>query len=414
MKEINQPSKAQSKFFYGYIIVAATFIIQVVMFGPSHGFGVFFKPLIAEFGWSRALISGAFSLSVIVQGMSGVVMGGLNDRLGPRLVLTLCGVFLGLGYLLMSQINAAWQLYLFYVVVIGVGMGGVYVPQLSTVARWFVKRRSVMTGVVLAGGGLGGVIVPPVVTWLITAYGWRNSYLVLAVVVFAIIVLASQFLRRDPAQMGRVPYGENQVERPDLKLVDEGLTLREAVGTGRFWMTIAMVFCFGYCVMTSTVHIVPHATDLGISPASAAAMLAVISATNPIGGLVLGSVADRIGNRRVYIICFILLTLALVWLFNATEAWKLYLFAFVFGIGAGGNATSTSPLVAELFGMRAHGLILGVIFSCMMLGGATGPFLAGYIFDVSGSYHLAFLITTAIGFCGLVLAVALRPMKKLG
>ena len=123
-----QSPKNESKFFYGYIVVIAALCIMVTVYGTRATFGVFFTPMVTEFGWSRALISGAFSLCMLMQGLATILMGGLNDRLGPRIVLTLCGFLLGLGFLLMSQVSTAWQLYLFYVVIIGIGMSGVLVP----------------------------------------------------------------------------------------------------------------------------------------------------------------------------------------------------------------------------------------------------------------------------------------------
>ena len=412
VQETREFPETKTKFFYGYIIVIAAFIIQAVMFGPRSSFGVFFKPLIAEFGWTRALMSGAYSMSTIVQGLMGIVMGNLNDRLGPRMVMTLCGFLVGLGYMLMALTNAAWQLYLFYVVILGIGMGGIYTPPMSTVARWFVHRRSVMTGIAMAGGGIGALITPPVINWLIFTYGWRNTYIIMGVVILVIMILTAQFLRRDPKQMGLTPYGESRIEEQELDFATEGFSLKETTGTKQFWMAIAMIFCFGFCISTIMVHIVPHATDLGISAAAAANILAVMGGGILAGGIMLGSVADKIGNRRAYAICFILILAALLWLLSIKEVWMFYLCAAVLGLGGGGSATLTSPLVADLFGIRSHGLILGVIASSQTMGVATGPFVAGYIFDVRSSYQPAFLITVMVSFAGLMLSATLRPVKK--
>ena len=142
--EHNQLPRTKPRFFYGYIVVGAAFIILMVSFGVNNAFGVFFNPILADFGWSRAMTSGAFSLSWVIQGVLGIVMGGLNDKFGPRLVMTVCGLLMGAGFLLMSQVNAIWQIYLFYGIVVGVGMSGVMVSQVSTIAKWFVKRRSMI------------------------------------------------------------------------------------------------------------------------------------------------------------------------------------------------------------------------------------------------------------------------------
>jgi MFS family permease len=411
-QEVSPPAKKKTKFFYGYIIVMAAFIIQLVMFGPRNSFGVFFKPMISDFGWTRALLSGAFSISIILQGLLGIVMGALNDRLGPRVVLTLCGFLLGLGFMLMSLISTAWQLYLFYVVIIGTGMGGIYTPPMSTVARWFVDRRSVMTGIVIAGGGIGGLMAPPAVNWLISIYGWRHAYIIMGAMVLVIVILAAQFLRRDPTQMGLEPYGMNKQAEQELDFVTAGLSLKEVVYTRQFWMAVAMLFCFGFCMLTVTIHIVPHATDLGISAATAANILAVLGATQLVGSITLGGFADKIGNRQAYIISLALMSATLFWLLTAREVWMLYLSVVVLGFGGGGAATLLSPLTAELFGIRSHGLILGVIVFSATIGGAVGPFIAGYIFDVSGSYQSAFLVSAAFAVIGLILTVILRPIKK--
>lgn len=412
-QEFNQPAKTGSRFFYGYIVMVAAFMIRMAMYGPRSSFGVFFKPLVTDFGWSRALISGAYSVSTVMQGVSGIAMGGLNDRLGPRVVLSVCGLLVGLGTLLMSRVSVTWQLYLFYGVIVGIGMGSVFTVTTSTVARWFAKRRSVMTGIVLAGGGIGGIIIPPAINWLISAHGWPNAFIIMGAVVLVVVVLVAQFLKRDPSKMGLLPYGMSRIGKPELPLSVEGLSLNAAIRTGQFWMVFIMVFSFGFCYMANSVHIVPYATDLGISAVTAANILATLSGAFLVGSIVLGGLADRIGNRPTFIMCFILISATLLWLLVATDVWMLYLFAIVLGLGGGGSATLESTLTAELFGVKSHGLILGVIGIGYTSGAAAGPFVAGYIFDISGSYHQAFLITAAVGVVGLIVSLIIRPIKKL-
>jgi len=385
---------------------------MVIIYGAKFAFGVFFKPLLTEFGWTRAMTSGAFSLTMVTHGLLGIIMGGLNDRFGPRIVLTLCGFIAGIGYLLMSQINTVWQFYLFYGVIIGIGMSGVWVPLLSTTARWFVARRSMMTGIVLTGTGIGTLIAPPVATRLISTYDWRISYIILGSIVLIVVVLTAQLLRRDPAQMGQMPYGANMgVEKRSIQK-PEGFSLREACYSRQFWMVLAILFFYGICFYAIIIHIVPHITDIGISATGAANILATSGGLAIVGRLILGSYADRIGNRRAIMIGFILMSASLFWLFSATEVWMLYLFAVVFGFAYGGMGASESPLVAGLFGLRSHGLILGVLSGGFTIGGALGPFLSGYIFDVNGSYQLAFLLCAAFGIAGFIITALLKPIKS--
>lgn len=190
-QEVRQLRNTEPRFFHGYIVVAAALLIVLLHYGTRSSFGVFFKPMLNEFEWTRALTAGAFTVSMLMQGVGAIIMGRLNDKLGPRFVMTLCGFLLGLGYLLMSLIIGGWQLYLFYGVIIGIGMGGSFVALLSTVARWFVKRRGMMTGIVIAGMGIGTFIVTPVSNWLISIYDWRVSY---AIPAFSLRIILLIFL----------------------------------------------------------------------------------------------------------------------------------------------------------------------------------------------------------------------------
>jgi MFS family permease len=413
VRQVPQSPGARPRFFYGYIVVGAALLIMAIVYGAYNSFGVFLGPLLTDFNRNRATISGALSLSWIMQGVFSIIMGRLTDRFGPRLVLTICGFLIGLGYLLMSQIGAVWQLYLFYGVIIGSGMGGSWVPIVSTIARWFVKRRNLMTGIVLTGVSIGTLVAPPVASRLISAYDWRTSYLVLGTVVLVAVVLVAQLLRRDPTRVKQRPYGESEAEKQELGSEIHAFSLREAIHTRQFWLASGMFLCFGFSVYTIMTHIVLDATGLGMSPTSAADILATIGGLSLAGRIALGSAADRFGNRQVFIIGFILMAAALFWLVLNKDVWGLYLFAAVFGFGFGGCATSESPLVAGLFGLSSHGLILGVMTLLgFTLGAAIGPFIAGHIFDMTSSYQLAFIAAGAVSVAGLILTVLLSPTKK--
>ncbi len=407
---VRQPQGAKPRLFYGYIVVVAAFAIVLLSAGTYLAFGVFFKPLLTEFGWTRAMTSGAFSLSWVVQGSLGIVMGGLTDRFGPRLVLTISGFLLGLGYLLMSQVGAAWQIYLFYGVIIGAGMSGIIIPLFSTVVRWFVKRRTVIVGTTLSGTGIGMLITPPVANWLISRYDWRVSYVVLGSIVSAVVILAAQFLKRDPAAVGAVPYGEGEGVEPGVKSQTRAFSLKEAMHTRQFWLVFAIFCCIGFPRQSITVHLVPHATELGISSSSAATILATVGGFSIITRVLMGMAADRIGNRQVFIVCFILMSAALFWLVPATQAWMLYVFAVAFSFAFGITA-SESPLVAEFFGLGSLGLIFGIMGFGHTVGAAIGPFVTGYIFDITGGYQAAFLVCAAIGVAGLILTLLLTPTE---
>jgi len=408
-RESKQTFGADPGFFYGHLVVAAAFFIMVVVWAAYYSFGVFFKPMINEFGWTRATTSGAFSLSSIVNGLLAIVMGRLTDTYGPRMVMTICAVLLCLGFLLMSQIRAVWQLYLFYGLIVGTGMGGSFVPLLSTVARWFVAKRSIMTGIVTAGIGIGALAGPPLSNLLIADYGWRWAYMLLGGIILATVALIARLIRRDPSQIGLSAYGKEKAEQQAVESPNVALSLVESIYTVQFRIVFAMYFCLGFCAFTIMVHMAPHATELGISAAGAANILASIGGLSIAGRVVLGRAADNLGSRQTFIIGFILMSAALLGLVPAKSIWLLYSAAGVFGLAYGGCAASQSPLAAELFGLRSHGAILGVLSFGFTVGGAAGPLLTGYIFDVTDSYRLAFLVCLGISMVGLILTVFLKP-----
>ncbi len=404
----------EPKFFYGYIIVAASFFAIAVMWGTMYSFGVFFEPVLTEFGWTRATTSAAYSLAILMSDVLSIATGKLTDRFGPRLVITGCGLSLGLGYLLMSQVSALWQLYLLYGVLIGIGMSGAFIPLVSTIARWFVRRRGMMTGIAMAGGGMGIMIIPPIVRWLISSYEWRTTYIIVGVMVSASIILLAQWLRRDPTQMGQLPYRQNEAKEGRLNLAAKGFSLRQAIHTRQFWLLCLIFAAMLFSISSVVVHIAIHATGLGISAASAANIFIFIGGGSIIGRIAMGSAGDKIGNKSALIIGFMLISAALFWLLVAKEVWMLYLFGAVFGFANHGVMVLMSPMVAELFGLASHGIIFGVIHTGGAVGEGSGPVVVGRIFDIVGSYRLGFLISAAIGGIGILATLLLRPISNKG
>ncbi|MFC1913390.1 MFS transporter [Chloroflexota bacterium] len=402
------------KFFYGYIVVLAVCLIMILTWGTLYSFGVFFKPLLNELGWSRAMTSTAFSLSMLGYGVLSIVTGKMNDKYGPRIVISICGLLLGLGYLMMSQVNAIWQFYVLYGVLIGIGMSGFYVPLLSTVARWFERRRGMMTGISISGVGIGTIIIPLMTGWFISGYGWRTSYIIIGTIILVSIIGITQFLSRDPSKRRLLSLRRETVGVKSQVLEVERFSFRQALHTRQFWLLCSMLFSFGLILQLITVHIVPHATDLGISDTRAISILAIIGGTSIAGRITMGSISDRIGNKSALNISFMLLSVSLFWLLFSKELWMFYVFAVVFGLGYGGFAPLSSLMVAQIFGLDSHGTILGGTEIMFTIGSAIGPALAGSIFDVTGDYQLAFLACGLLSVVLLVLVSLLRPVTNLG
>lgn len=400
-------STGSSRFFYGYVIVAAVFLILLASGVVKSSYGVFLQPLISEFGWSRTVLSGASALNDIAFGILCVVSAKFYERFNPRVIVSVCGVLMGLSFFLLSQMSFPWQLYLYFGVLIALSMSS-FIAVLSTVARWFVKRRGLMTGVTLSGLCVGSTIASPVANWLIATYDWRYAYIVLGIAAAVIMVLAAQFLKRDPYQAGQLPYGASVVEQHASD--GWGLSLSQALRTRQLWLVCGMYFVFLFCNVLVLVHIVIHGIDMGLTPANAANVLAIYGVVSIICIYLMGISGDRFGNKRTFVICFLLLAISFSWLLIAGNLWQFFVFAIILGIAYSGMQVLFSPLVAELFGLKSHGMILGIASVGGAIGAASGPLLAGYIFDETGSYRIAFMICIAVAIIAFVLTLLLRPV----
>lgn len=401
------------RFFYGYTIVAACFIIQIAGGGAFATFGLFFADLQAEFGWSRAAVSGASSLATLLMGAASILFGRLNDRIGPRIIMIVSGVALGGGYLLMSQVAELWHLYLAYGVMVGVGMSTQDVVTLSTVARWFVARRGMMSGLVKVGTGIGQLLVPLAAAALILVQGWREAYVAIGLFVLLMLLLGAQFLRRDPQGLGLLPLTHQRQVVRENRNEERGLTMASGVRTRQFWLVCLAEFTMSFCIMTTLVHLVNHARDLGVAPATAGVLLSVIGGASIAARFLMGSASDVIGCRKAFSICFAVLFLGLLWLNTASAMWMLVVYAAADGFARGGNFVVVSPLMAELFGTRAHGALFGLATFIGTIGGAIGPLLAGRIFDVTLSYSAAFILLSIMMGVGLMATLLLRPVSAL-
>jgi MFS family permease len=398
--------EGKSRFFYGYVIVGLAAVILTTTFGPNMVYGVFVPPLIEEFHWSRTTISGAMSLNNIVFGVVCIIVARLCDRFSPRLVIGVNGVILGLGYVFMAYTNSIWQLYLAYGIVIGIGMSN-YVAALNILTRWFVKRRGLMTGIAFSGTGLGAMIGPPLANWLIAAYDWRQALIILGIGSLVIMVAVAFFLKRDPQTIGQSPYGA--VTPVQNGSASTGLSLKEALHMSQFWILCLMYFAILFCSFVFIVHIAIYVIDLGMTPANAADIQAVRGLVPIVLTTVMGIIGDRFGNKRTIAACFLLMALSFLWLLVTREMWGLYLFSLALGISNGGTAVLTSPMVAEVFGLKSHGVILGIAAFAGTLGGALGPLFAGYIFDQTNSYITAFIVCAAIALIAGIMTATVRP-----
>ena len=396
-------------FYYGYVIVAAALVIQLVGWGIFGCFGVFINELENILGWSRASISGVTSVILLVHGFFSIIVGRSSDRFGPRIVMTICAIVYALGIFLTSRVTSLWQLYLTWGLIAGIGVSAFDVVVLSTIARWFSKTRGFINGIVKAGAGLGHLSMPIIAGALILAQDWRFAFIILALICLVPVVTASQFLRRTPTAKG--PLSEsNSPSNIDSKSIEKGISLREATTHRQFWFLLIAYSAILFSTYTIQIHIAPHTIDMGNSLTQAAGMLSVIGASSIIGRFGMGVIGDKIGTVKTMMICCAILGVTLLCLSFIKQTWILYLVLPVYGLGHGGALSIISPLVASLFGTSSHGAIYGVIIFGGTIGGALGPLIAGSIFDRTDSYSTVFLIIAATALVALIFMATLRPL----
>ncbi len=410
---MSRPRVRKSRDSYGRIITAACFTVQAVGIGTYISFGVFFNPLMEAFDWSRGAIAGASSIAFFIAGLFGMMVGRLNDRFGPRVIMSVAAVFLGLGFGLVSRAETLLQLYLVFGLIFGIGLSAIDVIALSTIARWFAGNRGKMTGIVKVGTGAGQFFIPILASFLIAAAGFKTAFVILGFTAFSLLMIIAQFLYRDPDlydagrtdPAGSIPAGSDAVVRP---VQTAGIDYRLALKSPRLWLLCLSNLLLVFCLMSIMLHIVPYARDMEISPHRAAGILAAIGAVSMAGRLSGGLLIDHTGSKRIMVISFILLLTALIWLTRADTLWELYAFAVIYGIAHGGFFTAISPIVAELFGIRAHGGLFGIVVCFGTTGGAIGPFVTGLMFDRFLNYTAAFTALILIAATAFVLMLCLE------
>jgi MFS family permease len=396
--------------FYGWVVVGGAFLILFMAYGTQYAFGVFFSALLDEFGWSRASLSGAFSLYAFGYSAFGLIAGRLTDRWGPRVVIGLGGGFLGLGLIGMSQARELWHPYLMYGVVAALGMSTAYVPCTATVARWFTRRRGLAVGIASAGGSLGTFALPPVAHVLVSTLGWRWAYVVFGASILIVLNFLAPLMRRDPESLGLAPDGEPAATvTGDAGREGPGWTVGMAARSGAFWMLFAVFSATWIPVFIPLVHLVPLARGLGIPALWAASLVSALGIAAVFGRVVMGAVSDRIGRRPALAVAFGCQAAAFLGFSSAGTLAALYAAALGFGFSYGAVSTLFPAIVSDFFGRRHAGSVVGLLFALAASMAAWGPVGAGWIYDRYASYGPAWWGSAALNLAALALLALARP-----
>lgn len=392
--------------FYGWFVTIACVCITSTAFGVLYSFGVFFKIWLAEWSMSRAFLSGVFSLAFLIYGIASFVMGSLADRYGPRKTVAVGGLIMGAGCILTAVIQEGWLLYFVWGITVGIGVGTAYAPAAATVSRWFVTQKGLAMGIVVSGLGLGTVAFVPFSGFLINAVGWRTASLALGLIVWAVYWGGAFVIRRDPQELGLKPLGADSV--PDglsrslrrsktsedtlSTAAPRSLTLAQAIRTTKLWKLFMIHGLWVVGMTIPLVHLVPYATDIGVTTSHAALIQALLGAMSVLGRVGLGVLTERMGPKASLIGMLWFQMFAMLWLIASNSEWMLWAFAVLFGISYGGLASVFPLLSGELFGLEALGAIFGLILLGATVGGTIGPTLVGVIFDSTKEYWGGFLV----------------------
>jgi MFS family permease len=366
----------------GWVVVAACFVVMFGVWNSHAGFGVFLPVLADEFGWSRGAISVAASLNLIVGGLIAFLVGAASDRYGPRPVLLLSALAVGGLFALASTINALWHLYLVLGVFLGFAMASVYLVPTATVSRWFVEQRGLALGILFSGLNLAYLTGPLMSAYLIQGLGWRTTYLVLGAAVWVVALPASMLTRLPPGGSADGPGGRSA--QPG------GLTVREALGDRRLWLLTIAWLLHGVSSMMIAVHLVPYVKDRGVTLETASLALTIFGTGNIVGRLLFGVAADRLGTRPTFRLCMVMQIVGLTWLATGPSLAALDVLIFWYGLSSAGSDTTIAKGAVETFGVRAIGSVMGIMSFGWRVGAALGPAIAGFLYDATGAYTIAF------------------------
>jgi len=366
-----------------WLIVAALFLVTCGMAIPLAAYGVFLPVLSEALGWSRGAVSIALSINLLVGGLAGFGIGALADRYGPRVMLVLTVILAGAAFALVSLVDALWQLYLFVGLLGGIGTSSFYLLSATTIARWFKERRGLALSLVLVGFNLGYVSAGPLAAWLIAELGWRAAYAALGTGAGLIALLGAVSVRM-PRRV------ETVSDRPAHASAPDGLSLGQALLDPRQWCLNMSWLLQGGLVFMVTVHIVPFARDQGLSLAGASFALTTYGAGAFAGRLVGGVASDRLGTLTTIRVGFMAMTLATVVLVWVPSHVAMLVSMAAFGAGFAAADTMVAKVIPDVFGLRAIGAIMGVLNFGWRFGAALGPAAAGFLFDRTGSYTVAF------------------------
>lgn len=416
-QRIDATVRPAGRVFYGWwIVLGASGIQMLAGLLWMQSYGAYVVLLQDEFGWSKAIVAGAFALTRVESGILGPLQGWLVDRFGPRVILRIGTVIFGVGFIAFSQVQSILEFYLtFALIAIGSSLGG-FATLMVSIVNWFDRHRAKAVALSQIGYSLGGLLVPLIILSL-EAFGWRTTALVSGVLVMAVGLPLAQLVRHRPENYGTVPDGialDEQARAAAASPRDSrDFTAREAMRTRAFWL-ISFGHAFALLTVSSVmVHLIPHLTEgLGYSLTAAGGIVALMTGCQLGGQLFGGYLGDRFDKRFICFVCLLAHAVAIAMVAFAAGPVMVIAFAVLHGFGWGTRGPLMVALRADYFGATAFGTIMGFSSLIVMLGMASGPIIAGYMADVSGDYRSGFTVLACGALLGSIcFLAATRPRR---
>ena len=418
---VTKPGATKSPLFFGWYVVAAVTFIAFVNTGSRSSFGIFVIPMSEEFGWNRLTISSVAALGAIVGGAAQPFLGYAFDRVGARKVIVTSLVVVGLATAALGLTFNFIFLLLVFGFVTSISNSGAALARGALLARWFVRKRATVVSVGAVGTSAGSLLLVPFAMFLLQATGgnWRITWAALGLIILVLAVpLGFLFIRDDPSKVGLKPYGEH--DPSEDAAADRSRHRRgplevdawsESFRSPPIWQMSGAFFVCGFTTLIMSVHFVPYAIDIGVSPGLAATIFGVMMGLNVLGGLGSGMLADRFGRKNLLAAAYFIRGCGYIALLLAPSTLGLWLFAGFAGMSWIATVSLTNTLTADVYGLRALGTISGITFLCHQIGGLAGVLLGGFFYDLTGAYTLPFAIVGAMLFPAALSAFTINERK---
>jgi OFA family oxalate/formate antiporter-like MFS transporter len=377
-----------------------------------YAWSVFIKPLNAEFGWTRAEISLAFSICVLVFGVTTFFAGKMSDKYGPRIIVAIGSIILGIGFVMSGYVSSKGGLYITYGLIAGLGGGMVYLPPIATAPKWWPDRKALATGFAVVGLGLGSFIMGPLATYLINApgLGWRYVFIYVGIAMGIMGLLAAWCLSNPPKGWKPSGWKPPAPSKASPSSAGGDFTFSEAIRTPQFWLLYVSYFCGAFAGLMVIGHIASHGMDSGLKSMQAAVAVSTLGIFNAVTRILIGAVADKVGTRVSFLVIFIAQVVAMALLYpTGSSALWLSVVAALIGWNYGAMFTLFPATCLQYYGPSSQGANYGLLFTAFGLAGFCGPYVGGLLKDTTGTYYTPFIVGAVVVAVSVIISFIIKP-----